>query len=190
MSKRIDFTLVDSKPKTENCVSGGALASDFAFISNSKKLGDVLQFVKQKKSVYWVTEGEWSMHQMLLGLLEITGNATVFISSYAMSETPARILAQLKEKGIITNLHCLLDSRIEVRTAGSLQLIKNISTTCKLISTHAKVTLIKNDDWQIAIIGSANYTTNKRFESGIISLCQNAFELNFNWINKCLQDEL
>src|SRR4051812_21921126 len=100
------------------------------------------------------------MHELLLEILNITGPAVVHISSYAMGETPARILSQLKNTGMIQKLFCVLDSRIDVRTAGSFQLIKAISDKCALVETHAKVTVIRNETWCLAVIGSANYTEN------------------------------
>jgi len=186
---RIDF---NAFAKAEPLPVSGGKANEgaYSFASESRALDDLLQLIEDKYEVWWVSEGEWSMHQLLLGLLKVTGPAEVTISSYAMGETPARILAQLKEEGSITYLSCLLDSRVDVRSPGSLQLIRNISDSFALVKTHAKVTLIANDDWRITVVGSANYTENKRFESGVISCDANPFILNENWIKKAFQDAL
>jgi hypothetical protein len=127
---------------------------------------------------------------MLLGLLNITGPAEVMISSYAMGETPARLLAQLKDEGVITKLFCVLDDRVDVRSAKSLQLIQSISDSYALVDTHAKVTLIYNEQWRIAVVGSANYTENKRFETGVITCDHNAYELHERWMLKALHDAI
>jgi hypothetical protein len=185
--RRIDFSLYESEKKEK--VSGGLLhASLKQTMSKDETLKSVITLIEPLANIFWVSNGDWSMHELLLELLNITGPATVHISSYAMGETPARILAQLKNTGMIRDLHCVLDSRIDVRTAGSFQLIKSISDEIVLVDTHAKVTVIKNDLWSIGVIGSANYTENKRYESGIISTHHEVANMQLKWINKAIKD--
>lgn len=170
-------------------VGGGLICEGMSeFMSNSFALSDVISLVKNDTTVYWVSNGDWSMHEMLMALLDITGPAHVAISSYAMSESPARIIALLKEKGSILSLISVLDNRIDVRTAGSFQLMKGISDKMVLVDTHAKVTVITNEDWNIAVVGSANYTENKRYEAGIISTNPLVVAMQLKWINKALSD--
>lgn len=186
--KRIDFGLF---AKTVPAPIGGGVLSDdlVTMISCRQEMQDVLQLVASDTTVHWVSDGAWSMHELLMGLLGITGPADVYISSYAMGETPARILARLKNDGVIKKLSCVLDNRIDVRTAGSLQLIKGIADRYALIDTHAKVTVIVNDDYHVAVIGSANYTENVRYEAGIITMRRAAVDLHLKWINHELDNQ-
>lgn len=187
MSRRIDFERY--VPPKEEAVSGGVISGDLrSVMCHSLELKEVLSLVAPETTVFWVSNGNWSMHQLLMALLDRTGPADVMISSYAMSETPARILSQLKEKRIITTLRCVLDNRVDVRSAGSLQVMKSICDELSLIDTHAKVTLIKNDYWMVAVVGSANYTENKRYEQGVVTTCTNAYQLSERWILKALKD--
>ncbi|MCK9402906.1 MAG: hypothetical protein M0Q26_05875 [Chitinophagaceae bacterium] len=186
--KRIDFVRFDQK---NNCqqVGGGLLCGSMTeAVSDSRTLASVIQLIKKDATIYWVSNGDWSMHEMLLAILNITGPATVYLSSYAMSEKPARILAQLKNDGMIDKLFCILDNRIDVRTAGSLQIMKAVADQMVLVDTHAKVSVIQNKEWEIAVIGSANYTENKRYECGVISLNPPAIELQLQWMKKALED--
>lgn len=132
------------------------------------KIESVLALVKENCCVHWVSESDWSMHDLLAGLLTYSGPANVYISSYSFSELPARIIAELKSRNIIKELYCLIDSRIDTRNASALTLVSNCATKCKLTLTHAKITIIENDQYKLIVIGSANYTTNKRFETGVI----------------------
>lgn len=187
MKPRIDFDMFKA-PVKEN-LSGGLLGEGVRhLIPNSNALRDVIDLVEQNSLVYWVTYGEWSMHDMLVSLLNITGPAHVLISTYAMSENPARILAQLKDAAMIQSLRVLLDNRVDTRTAGSFQLMMNMSDELALTETHAKVTVIKNEEFNIAVIGSANYTENKRLECGVITTVEAAVNMQFNWITKALKD--
>jgi hypothetical protein len=182
MKRRIEFNRF---AKVEHAVlAGGVLSADLkTLISEKEKMLEVVELVNVGNTVHWVSDGAWSMHTLLMGLLQKFGAAEVYISSYAMGETPARILARLKHDGVITKLHCVLDNRVDVRTAGSLQLIKGIADRYALIDTHAKVTLIKNDDVSIVVAGSANYTENERYEAGVITMNETAFSLHYKWMN-------
>jgi hypothetical protein len=152
------------------------------------ELQAVIALVQDKTTVQWVSDGRWSMHELLMALLDLTGPAEVHISSYALSETAARFLVQLKEAGNITGLYCVLDSRVDTRTAHSLQVIKSIADDYALVDTHAKVTVITNDEWHIAVIGSANYTENSRYEAGVIICTKEAADMQIQWIKKALKD--
>ncbi len=184
---RIDFDMFT--PQQQATVSGGFITGSLTDImSKDLTLKTLIAGIAPGANVFWVSEGKWSMHELLLELLNITGAANVFISSYAMSETPARILAQLKESGMIKTLHCVLDNRVDVRSAGSLQIMRSICKSLVLVKTHAKVTVIVNEAWQLAVIGSANYTENERYEAGIITLNPEAVELQLNWMEKAFTD--
>lgn len=185
--KRIDFDMFKA-PVKEN-LSGGLLADQVKqLMPSNNSLNEVIGLLQNDSLIYWVTSGEWSMHDMLVSILNITGAADVLISTYAMSEMPARILAQLKEAKMITSLKVLLDNRVDTRTAGSYQLMMSMCNELALTETHAKVTVIQNSDWHVAVIGSANYTENKRLECGIITTFEAAVNMQHNWITKALKD--
>jgi hypothetical protein len=59
----------------------------------SYKLNTLMDQVKENSCVHWLTEGDWSMHDLLLSVLQLAGPADVYLSSYAFSEYPARLIA-------------------------------------------------------------------------------------------------
>jgi hypothetical protein len=152
----------------------------------SEKLNDVMAMVDHGKSIHCFTKGDWSMHQLLQKLLEKTGPADVWISSYAFSEKPARIICDLRATHTIQNLYCIIDSRVDTRSASALNMIRNNATQLKLCDTHAKITVIKNEEWFIGVSGSANYTSNRRIETACISV--NA--VIANCFKNLIEDEL
>ncbi len=187
MQRRIDFDMY-APPVKEKPAAGLLAGSTKALLSEDEALESVIQLVAPGETIVWDSNGNWSMHQLLLSLLNITGPGTVHISSYAMSETAARVLATLKRDGMIERLSCVLDNRVDVRTPGSLQLIRAVCDEFALIKTHAKVTVITNADWSLAVIGSANYTENIRHEAGVIIATAAVANKQINWIKKGLQD--
>lgn len=184
---RIDFKMFEQKK--EATVSGGMLTGALKdLMSTDLTLKSVINLIEPGANIFWVSDGKWSMHELLLGLLNFTGAADVTISSYAMSETPARILTQLKNQSIIKTLHCVLDNRVDTRSAGSHQLMMAMCDRLVLVKTHAKVTVVMNDQWKLAVIGSANYTVNERYESGVITLNPDAVDLQLHWMEKAFND--
>lgn len=184
MRKRIEFDKFKTVEEPQN--PAGVVSQAFGITCNSFELKDVINLVDKGRLITWVSNGDWSMHNMLMSLLDVTGPADVWISSYALSETPARYLLQLREKKLISKLTMLIDNRVDTRTANTLQIVRSVADSWALVDTHAKVTAIKNADWQIAVIGSANYTENIRYEAGVIQCTPEAVEMQITWITKAL----
>lgn len=183
-AKKIDFGMYEKQAANKG---SGILPVDIqATIADIPLFSMLREQLSKKSIVYWRSNGEWSMHQLLLQLIDIIGPADVYISSYAFGETPARIIANLKEKGLIKSLHCLLDDRVESRTAGSMQLISSIADSFATTMTHAKVTLLKNDLHTVSVVGSANYTENKRWEAGVIDNNPDIFSFYYEFITKAI----
>jgi hypothetical protein len=136
------------------------------------------------QAFFWMTDGAWSMIDMLVGLLQKFGRCEVTLSSYAFSEKPARVIADLKHTGVITKLECIIDSRVDVRAASALTLIQNCADRCVLCDTHAKITMLRSAENKcITVVGSANYTSNKRYEAGIITCSEDVYNFYYGWIN-------
>lgn len=152
----------------------------------SRKLKELVDSLQYNSTIHWVSDGDWSMHELLLALLGAWVNTDVYLSSYAFSEKPARLLADLVNEHRILNLYCLVDNRIDTRSASALTLVQNCSTKTKLVATHAKVTVIEAWNSCYTVIGSANYTENKRYEAGIVCTERAVADFHKKW----MQDEL
>lgn len=160
----------------------GYIVDSNIMVSPQNKIHEVLELVLQYDTITWYSNGEWNMFDMLRGLLEMSGKADVFISSYGFSDHAARAIADLKATGLIKTLSCILDNRIDTRSASALNIIRNCSDQYKLCNTHAKVTIVKSKIFQAVVVGSANYTENKRYEAGTIFKNENIINFHLNWI--------
>lgn len=157
--------------------------------SGESALDAILLQLSSYECTHFYTDGEWSMHHLLTALLQITGPADVYLSTYAVSETSCRTLAQLRnDKGVIKSLSCVIDNRVDTRSANSLQLLRGISDRIILRACHAKATVIMGDQCSITVIGSANYTENKRMEVGIIDTTVPVADFHRSWITKILDE--
>lgn len=135
---------------------------------NRKELIKALGTIEQGKSTYTFSSGKWSSHELLAYILEQTGPADVWITTWSCTEEPLRQLVKMKQEGNIRQIRCLFGDRVPVMSPNAWQLAKFNFTDIKLSHCHAKVQVIRNEHWGIVIMGSANFTINPRWEAGVV----------------------
>ena len=150
----------------------------------SKKVSEVIGNVKMGESIHYASIGDWSMHDLLFHLLKQTGPAKVYISTWSVSENAVRMLIDKMNNGEITKMSAVFDWRVKMRRPEAFELAKFNISDIRLTTCHAKVTVIENDEWNISIVGSANYTNNPRIESGVISCDKTASGFHKFWITE------
>lgn len=120
-------------------------------------------------TVFFISTGNFSLHEMVKKLIRITGPADVIISTWAISEVPIRSLSSMKFDGLIKNIDFIFDHKIRDRQTGPHQLCQGISRKMIYTSCHAKMTLIVGTEKTILVNGSMNWTRNPRIESGMVT---------------------
>ena len=148
----------------------------------NEKLHQVFGKVIDGQSVHYASLGDWSTHDLLFFLLEQTGPARVYFTTWAISEYAIRQLYQFIEHGLILELKGIFDYRNGIRKPAELQFLQKITTDIKAAKCHAKVTVIENDNWGISVVGSANYTRNPRIEAGVLCCDKTVAAFHRDWI--------
>jgi hypothetical protein len=147
------FIVADSQPNT--------------FIG-AGKAEDVARAAFDNASIWYLSEGKLSIHQLLEALLKTTGPAQVAICSWGITEDPARALKRLKDNGLIQHLTCLFNSRVASNNAGAYQLISQVADNIGVAECHAKAISIINQTYSIGLISTANLSHNPRMELVVI----------------------
>ena len=148
----------------------------------NEKLHQVFGKVIDGQSVHYASLGDWSTHDLLFFILEQTGPARVYFTTWAISEYAIRQLYQFIEHGLILELKGIFDYRNGIRKPAELQCLQKITTDIKAAKCHAKVTVIENDNWGISVVGSANYTRNPRIEAGVLCCDKTVAAFHRDWI--------
>ena len=186
------FSLNDiSKKPMVNTESGSVSVSGPTSCRIGKanaKLQQVFGMIGQDQILPFVSLGDWSTHDLLFFLLEQTGPARVYFTTWAISEYAIRQLYNLIEKGMILELKGIFDYRNGIRKPAELQFLEKISTEIKPAKCHAKITVLENDNWGISIVGSANYTRNPRIEAGVLFSKKEVAAFEKNWIERELSN--
>jgi len=143
----------------------------------------------ERDKVYeYYTDGAWSLHQLIEHISLQIGASNMWLTSYSISEKPVRRLLELKEKGLIRNLVCLLDTRAKDRKGEAFQLLSTFAQIT-MVELHAKVAIFENEDWGVSILTSQNLTKNRRIEAGTIHSNKQSAHFHKNWILQKIQAE-
>jgi hypothetical protein len=130
-------------------------------------LFDSLGTLCPNSSIWYMTQGKWSTHELLLHLLKQTGPVHLTIATYSMTEDPVRVLVEQKRMGFLKDVLIVADKRFRGQQPEAFQLAEqNFKVMLKDI--HAKVMVLRNEQWNLVVLGSANFTRNKRNEAGVI----------------------
>lgn len=92
----------------------------------------------------------------------------MYFTTYSLHEETFRNLHKLMDEKLIRSVHALLDYRIEKTKAESFQFARTLISSYAQLKCHAKVTVLINELWAVAITGSSNLTKNRKLEAGVI----------------------
>lgn len=139
----------------------------------------------------YVSENSFSMHELFAHLLETTGPANVRIMSFSITEVAIRTFLNLIDSGKIQKLQCILDLSVKRYRLALLNFMNNVVTEISLIKNHAKLILIENEQWKVAVVSSANFNVNDKIEAGVIltkPLLFSVYDKHFvRWFNQGLK---
>jgi hypothetical protein len=146
------------------------------------ELNKIESLISPNHTIEYVTHGAWSTHHVLEKILYKTGKADVTIATWAVTEKPLKKLHKLKTEGYIGELSGHFEEKIEKHHGKALGFAKMIFDNITYSKCHAKVMLVENPEWNISIVSSSNWTTNKRTEVGIINCSDMSVEFHKKWM--------
>lgn len=171
----------------ETCHASGE-AQDFVICKNPDKLGILLKSLKKGSCVHYVSDGDWSMHDLVMELIKTNKGADIYITTYALREFHVRQLILAQDRGDIKKIMLLLDYRAKARTPEVFYLAAQNVNKIVMTSIHAKVAVVKSPFGCVTIVGSANWTQNPRIEAGVISLDNGIANFHIDWIEKVMMN--
>lgn len=137
---------------------------------------DILPELEPDTCLFYHTTGRWSTHQLVKTVINHVGPSDITLTTWAITEKPLRTLLDMKQKGKIKRLTGLLEHKIKSHSSKSYAFAKEFFDEVRLTKIHAKITIISNPDWSITILGSSNWTINRRIEAGVLSTQKEIFD--------------
>lgn len=152
-----------------------------------KELEKCISELVPDQAQQFATAGRWSQHQLLEYLLRKTGPCRLWMTTWTITEEPMRALLMMLREGLILELNAVLDYRIEKRKPEAFQLASQLITRIKLTKCHAKLLVLKNENWNVTVLGSANFSKNPRIEAGVIFTDKASADFHSHWIDQVIE---
>lgn len=112
----------------------------------------------------------------LLGwILDQTGPADVYVSTFSTSDAFLRGFFNLKRKGLVLKSVLLADLKASKKTYRLYKEMQQNFDAVYLSQNHSKVVLVQNDQWTVTVISSQNQTYGDRAETTLVTTNQEIF---------------
>lgn len=151
-----------------------------------KEIGDI----PLTGRIYFLTDGTWSLFELIDYCLDQVGPSDVFITSFSISEESIRHLLYLKESGKILSLSGLFDPSLRKTKTPLLYFASEVFDRMRFAANHSKIILFANKNRSLSIIASANLGRNRRIETGIIDTDKQTFWFYENRLNAIFENAI
>ncbi len=112
----------------------------------------------------------------LLGwILQQTGPADVYVSTFSTSDAFLRGFYNLKKKGLVLASVLLADLKASKKTYRLYKEMQQNFDAVYLGQNHSKVVMVQNDRWTVTVISSQNQTYGDRAECTLVTTSQEIF---------------
>lgn len=106
---------------------------------------------------------------LLNWILQQTGRADVYVSTFSTSEAFLNGFVNLKKKGLISRSVLLADLKASRKTLHLYKLMQMCFDSVYLGMNHSKIVLVKNDSHFVSVISSQNQTYGDRAECTMVT---------------------
>ncbi|MFA9221308.1 MAG: hypothetical protein ACEQSL_08980, partial [Sediminibacterium sp.] len=100
-------------------------------------LKQIIKCAQPGVTVQFKSSGIFSMHELLRRLLDVNGSSDVLITTWAMTELPARAIKTMIDDAMISSLNCLFDFKTRRNCPKALQLAEGLATKIRFAHCHA-----------------------------------------------------
>ena len=137
-------------------------------------LNSILQPLRKNPLQSYLGKG---LHTLgLLGwILEQTGRADVYVSTFSTSDAFLRGFYNLRKKGLIGHSVLLADLKASKKTVKLYREMQTCFDSVYLSMNHSKVVLVQNDSHLVTVISSQNQTYGDRAECTVVTTSQEIF---------------
>ena len=112
---------------------------------------------------------------LLAWILQQTGRADVYVSTFSTSEAFLNGFYNLRKKQLIDHSVLLADLKASRKTVKLYRLMQLCFDSVYLGMNHSKIVLVQNDNHLVSVISSQNQTYGDRAECTMVTTDQEAF---------------
>ena len=112
---------------------------------------------------------------LLNWILQQTGRADVYVSTFSTSEAFLNGFFNLRKKKLVNHSVLLADLKASKKTVQLYRLMQSCFDSVYLGMNHSKIVLVQNDTHLVSVISSQNQTYGDRAECTMVTTDQMAF---------------
>jgi hypothetical protein len=106
---------------------------------------------------------------LLRWILKQTGRADVYVSTFSTSDAFLCGFLRLRRRKLIANATLVADLKAARKTVQLYRLMQSCFDHVHMAQNHSKIVLVKNENYQVAVISSQNQTYGDRAECTMIT---------------------
>lgn len=179
--------VVTNKNKVESNSIALNLKNIAKVVENKKKIESSFADLHQK-TIFYCSDGYWSAIDLLAYLiLQLPNVEDIYISTFSISEKAANNIDFIKNNSNI-RFHLLVDWKMKLKNPDVVLFLENICDSFGFSDCHSKLTCLVSPEKTFTVLSSANYTKNKRFESGVVVSDAKVCKMYSNKIIKLIED--
>lgn len=126
---------------------------------------------------------------LLAWILEQTGKADIYLSTFSTSDAFLRGFYNLKKKDLISHAVMLADLKASGKTVKLYKEMQNCFDSVYLTTNHSKVVLVQNDNHLVTVISSQNQTYGDRAECTLVTTNQEIFLQQYSGFKDLVDDK-
>jgi len=142
----------------------------------------VFDGIEQGKTYQYFSQGIVNTNDLLWRILKRTGPADLCISTWSMGRYVADQFIKKYDKGLFTSAKFLMDTRCKANSKTPIYVLQH-KFDVRLCRIHAKIILLKNENWRLTAITSSNMQRNSRIEIGCVFTDELTFDFHNKWFN-------
>lgn len=125
----------------------------------------------QDLEIFGFTKGQFSLLDLYVACLAITGPAKLTVSTWTASPRDVAELSRVQQAGGIISTRFLLDYTMSSRKPEASFAIRKTfgAEAIRIGRNHAKFAIFENDAWKLVLCTSMNLNMNPRFENFTVS---------------------
>ena len=135
------------------------------------------------EDTYILSRGQFSLIELIETVLERTGPADVYISTWTAAHAEIDDAFEFLRNGMLLSCHWLFDISFKSRNPAFWTRVIDLfgADMVRQCWNHAKMTMIENDTHKVTILTSANLNKNPRLEYYLIRENAAFFDFNRQW---------
>ena len=143
-------------------------------MSRGRDIRAILQPLNKQATQTYLGTGLHTLG-LLNWILQQTGRADVYVSTFSTSEAFLNGFYNLRKKHLIGHSVLLADLKASKKTLHLYRLMQSCFDSVYLGMNHSKIVLVQNDSHLVSVISSQNQTYGDRAECTMVTTDQMAF---------------